>query len=232
MYDHFAHYYNRIFPFDDDLKTFLVPYIKPEERAIDLGCGTGRLVHLLNTFKMNVVGVDLNENMIQQAKIDFPNLNFYQGNMVDFLIHQPPLSLMTCFGNTIPHLHPDELMLFFKRIKQVLSPNGYLLIQLLNYNNILKKRPHALKPIDFERGSFIREYEYHHDYILFKTILTIDDMKTSDQTKLYPYTKNELIDIIERHHLHVQAYRDFDQSSWQEDGDLLSMVITHAHHVG
>lgn len=226
MYDHFVAYYNRIFPFDEDLKTLLIPYITPAGFAVDLGCGTGRLVDLLHNMKMNAEGVDLNQAMIEYAKHTFPHLSFYHMSMVDFLNQSKTYQLITCFGNTLPHLNQDELDMFFTNLKQSLHPQGYALIQLLNYTHILNVKPHMLKLITFEGGSFIREYTYHEKHITFKTTLKLQESTTTDQTTLYPYTKDQLVAIIEKHHLSVKAYADFDQSDWTENGYVLSLVIT------
>ncbi len=226
MYDHFVAYYNRIFPFDEDLKTLLIDYITPDGFAVDLGCGTGRLVDLLHSMKMNAEGVDLNQAMIEYAKHTFPHLLFHHMSMVEFLTQSKTYQLITCFGNTLPHLNQDELHLFFHNLKKSLHPQGYALIQLLNYTHILNEKPHMLKPILFEGGSFIREYTYHEKSITFQTTLKLQESITTDQTTLYPYTKDQLVAIIEKHHLSVKAYADFDQSVWTENGYVLSLVIT------
>lgn len=228
MYEHFVNEYNAIFPFDEDLKTSLIPYIKPKGRCVDLGCGTGRLVHLLDQLGMNATGVDVDGAMIEYAKRAFPHLSFIHTSMIDYLKDQSNIDVMTCFGNTLPHINHQELILFFKHVKQSLAPKGYLLVQMLNYIPILKKKPPMLKPILFNKGSFIREYEYYHDRIIFKTTLTIGSTMTSDQTTLYPYVKDELIDIIAQQGLHAEGWNDFDGSVWKEDSDGLSLVITHA----
>lgn len=226
MYDHFVEYYNRIFPFDEDLETSLIPYTTPRGNAVDLGCGTGRLVDLLHRMNMNTEGVDLNQAMINYAKHAYPNLRFHHRSMVDFLNQSKTYQLITCFGNTLPHLNHDELELFFTNLKQSLHLQGYALIQLLNYTHILKTKPQMLKPITFEGGSFIREYIYHEKHLTFKTTLTIHESITADQTTLYPYTKDQLVEMIEKHDLSVKTYADFDQSDWTEDGYVLSLVIT------
>ncbi len=57
---------------------FLVP---ENARVLDLGCGTG---HLLDSLKPSYgVGVDFSENMIEIAKINFPNLTFETGDVED-----------------------------------------------------------------------------------------------------------------------------------------------------
>lgn len=198
MYHHFATYYNQIFSFNQQLSYDLKPFIKRDGKAIDLGCGTGRLVALLETLKMKAIGVDMDQSMIDVAKKDYPNLTFYQANMVDFLDNDSSsYDLMTCFGNTLPHLSKDDLVHFLVSAKKRLNQDGYLIIQMLNYNKILKYRPTQLKPLIFNGGLFERFYTYHETFVTFKTVLSIADHKTTDETKLYPYTKEVLSEVLD-----------------------------------
>ena len=50
---------------------------KAGEKILDLGCGTGDLAKKLFDSKVNVIGVDQSENMIQEAKRKYPAIPFY-----------------------------------------------------------------------------------------------------------------------------------------------------------
>ncbi len=49
---------------------------KPNEKILDLGCGTGDLTNTLYKKKASVVGIDNSANMIMQAKGKYPHINF------------------------------------------------------------------------------------------------------------------------------------------------------------
>jgi trans-aconitate methyltransferase len=49
---------------------------KPDERILDLGCGTGHLTSQIAASGARVVGVDRSPDMIQQAREKYPNLPF------------------------------------------------------------------------------------------------------------------------------------------------------------
>jgi trans-aconitate methyltransferase len=49
---------------------------KPDERILDLGCGTGHLASQIAVSGARVVGVDRSPEMIQQAREKYPNLQF------------------------------------------------------------------------------------------------------------------------------------------------------------
>ncbi|MBM7602323.1 trans-aconitate methyltransferase [Metabacillus crassostreae] len=58
----------------NDLVDLLDP--KEGERILDLGCGTGDLAKVLSDKRVKVIGVDKSENMIKQAKLKYPEIEF------------------------------------------------------------------------------------------------------------------------------------------------------------
>lgn len=227
MYDHFVNQYNLIFPFDEKLRTTLKPFVKSEGFSVDLGCGTGRLVSLLHELGMHATGVDLNESMIEKAKQDYPYFHFHQENMVDFLDSDETYDLILCFGNTLVHLNPDQIKLFFKRIKQRLSSSGYFIIQMLNYDKILKNRPEQLKTIHFENGKFVRQYAYSENTITFTTKLTVSEHYSEGQTTLYPYTRSKLKSFFNHADLNFAFISNLDEEKDLIDADHLTIIVTH-----
>jgi len=226
MYEHFVNYYNEIFSFDEDLREKLRPFIKQDGKAVDLGCGTGRLVSLINDLGMPCEGVDLDFGMIQKAKFDYPDYTFIEDSMVHFVDVNTDYDLILCFGNTLPHLTPLELSQFFKSLKKAIKPDGTAIIQLLNYHHILKKRPNQLKTLTFSHGSFERHYTYHDDFITFKTVLNADNQVTEGSTTLYPYQKKFLEEVILDAGLKVDIRTEIDQPHFDEDAFYLSLLIT------
>lgn len=60
--------------YGNDLLDLLNP--KKEENILDLGCGTGDLTKKMYDLGVNVEGVDKSEDMINQARKKFPNMEF------------------------------------------------------------------------------------------------------------------------------------------------------------
>lgn len=227
MYEHFVDQYNSIFPFDDKLKTSLRPFIKHGGLAVDLGCGTGRLVHLLNELGMHAIGVDLDSKMIEKARKDYVSHTFYHANMVDYLESNEVYDLILCLGNTLVHLNPDQIKLFFKRIKQRLAPSGYFIIQILNYDKILKNKPEQLKTIHFENGIFTRHYTYLENTITFQTKLIVNDCLSEGETTLYPYTRSKLKSFFNHANLNFAFVSNLDEEKDFIDADHLTIIVTH-----
>lgn len=225
MYKHFVSYYNQIFSFDASLKDELKPYLKNQGYAVDLGCGTGRLVNLFDSLGMNSMGVDLDRDMILKAQEDYPSLSFKQDNMVDFLDQDQSFDLITCFGNTIPHLDEDMLKRFFMLAHKRLNKHGYLLVQLLNYEMILEKKPSSLKEIIIPEGKFERFYDYHGKTITFTTKLTTGHYQSQGSTTLYPYTKHDLELIFLELKLKYKFVTHFHSDNFDQSASHLSIII-------
>lgn len=228
MYHHLSEFYNKLFPQDPAIKGFIKGFIKLDQHAIDLGSGTGRLTKLISDLGMKVVGVDLDESMVNVAKKNYPELDFRVADMVEVLEEKQEYELITCFGNTLVHLNKKQLKTFFKAIQNKLSPQGYFVVQILNYIKILKEKPAELKELKHNEIIFNRFYQYIENHILFTTKLTFKDKETVGSTELYPYTITELTSLFRSIGLKYQFFGDLKLKPFHESDYYLYMVITQS----
>lgn len=77
---------------------------KPGERILDLGCGTGDLTHEISKSGAEVLGMDLAEPMIHQARNKYPHLSFKVGNAEHFELESP---VDAVFSNAALHWMKD-----------------------------------------------------------------------------------------------------------------------------
>lgn len=54
---------------------FLADYISDGDKVLDYGCGNGRLLEILNNKKIDYVGVDISQKLIDIAKTKYPSQN-------------------------------------------------------------------------------------------------------------------------------------------------------------
>ncbi|MBW4633878.1 MAG: methyltransferase domain-containing protein [Iphinoe sp. HA4291-MV1] len=73
-----AELYDSKHSFVSELAANLVELLspKPKERILDLGCGTGHLTHKIATKGAEVIGIDSAPTMIEQARKNYPQLDF------------------------------------------------------------------------------------------------------------------------------------------------------------
>lgn len=206
MYAYLSKYYNQIFGFPSEMSSFLSTYKVHKGYAIDLGCGTGRLTKVIHDLDMNVLGIDLDQHMIEVAKKNYPHLHFCVENMIDSLKKEKSYDLITCFGNTIVHINPKALNEFFEYAFHRLSDHGYLIIQTLNYEEIMKNRPKELIPLDNDYLKFNRYYEYVDNYINFSTRLEVEGHVFEGSTQIYPYLTHDFVQYAKIHRMEVVTY--------------------------
>jgi SAM-dependent methyltransferase len=81
--------------YPSELYHFLVDISKNKHSALDLGCGNGvSTFHLKNTF-IDVDGVDLGEKLIESARVNYPEINFFVSKSEDFFPSKK-YDLVTC----------------------------------------------------------------------------------------------------------------------------------------
>lgn len=99
----------------------------PEDVALDLGCGDGRIALALAERVKEVVGIDRDAAAITRARgAAPPNVRFEVGDMRD-----PPkvagLSLV-CVHDALRYLAPTEQRTFLRKMASLLPPRGLLVI--------------------------------------------------------------------------------------------------------
>ncbi|MDO9628277.1 MAG: class I SAM-dependent methyltransferase [Acholeplasmataceae bacterium] len=228
MYHHFSEFYNQLFPFDPQIKDFIRGFIKPSQLAIDLGSGTGRLTKLISDFGMDVIGIDLDETMVDKARKYYPEINFRVGDMVEVLKEEKKYDLMTCFGNTLVHLNHLQLKTFFKETKEKLSSQGYMIVQVLNYIKILKEKPKELKELEYNDLILNRYYDYKEKNILFTTKISIGNQESIGSTTLYPYTIESFLSLFKELGLKSQFFGDLKLKPFEDSDYYLYIVITQS----
>jgi hypothetical protein len=103
----------------------------------------------------------------------------------------------------------------------LLNQNGVVILQIVNYDRILRYDIKELPPIDrLEYGvRFIRNYKLEGDKILFKTKLIINNNRTYDNCiKLYPLQSQALVNMLkEVGFKDIKLYGGFDEKEYTLD---------------
>lgn len=236
FYTSISKYYSEIFPYKPMQLSFVKEKLGELEgkQILDIGCATGELASQLVNAGANVIGIDLNEDLLNQAKENKTGnkLTFQYGNMLeletDFQSEQ--FDAVLCFGNTLVHLDSNELILkMLKAAKAVLKPGGQLLLQILNYDYIVGEQVAELPLIETENIKFIRKYKFQDDssLIKFQTDLEIKaEAKTvSNETSLLALKSKELKQVLsEAGFKNIQFYSNFKQATF--GGKHIPLVVS------
>lgn len=71
-----------VYRYGEDLIKLLEP--KANERILDLGCGSGQLTSKINEFAKETIGIDNSQEMIDEARSKFKNIEFQVGDAANF----------------------------------------------------------------------------------------------------------------------------------------------------
>ncbi|MBN2637127.1 MAG: class I SAM-dependent methyltransferase [Prolixibacteraceae bacterium] len=236
FYTSISKYYSEIFPYNPAQCQFVKN--RAGELAgktiLDIGCATGELAFQLAESGAKVTGIDLNEDLLQQAKSKkaHKNCRFQAGNMLDLRTDFQPsqFELVLCFGNTLVHLQSKVLIQQMLRgVFAVLKPSGYFLLQILNYDYILTEQISKLPTIETENIQFVRKYKFEENspLIRFQTELFLkkEGKTISNETILFALQSSELTEWLENVGFSkIQLYSNFKQEA--SGGKHLPLVVS------
>lgn len=210
FYKELSKVYDTVFPKDEDTLEFLCGNLKVNSKILDLACGTGSYAIALGQKGHRVDAVDLGEEMINIAKskgglyVNFVEADMtkvkevFEGNKYDFIF---------CIGNSLVHLeNKEKVQILLKNMHDMLNYEGSILIQIINYDRIIKYNVDSLPTINRdEKGvKFVRNYIYSekNSKVDFNTELIIakegKEEKFENSVELLALQSDELIAMLEK----------------------------------
>lgn len=102
--------------------------------ALDFGCGVGRLCRALSGYFARVIGVDISQAMLDEARVvnrDFPNIEFVH-NVARDLRCIPSASIDLVYSNIVlQHMPPAPQRLYVGEFARIVRPGGVAVFQTL-----------------------------------------------------------------------------------------------------
>jgi len=92
----------------------------------DFGCGPGNTTKYLKNLGVDISGLDLSENILEQAKIDHPEIKFRKGNILDLEFENNSIAAIVAFY-AIVHFTEKQVDIAFREAFRVLQPGGIFL---------------------------------------------------------------------------------------------------------
>lgn len=222
FYSNLSYYYDEVFPLDNNKVLFLKEAFQDKNNILDIGCATGAYVKALSDEGFNVLGIDLDQDMIKLAKKKYPDLQFKVLDMMD--LKDEKYDGIYCIGNTLVHI--QDINKAITNFEKSLNHKGVLVIQILNYDRILNEKITTLPLIKNDKLTFIRNYEFNKDYLNFHTTLVVKDNSYASTTKLYPFRYHDLCNILKNNgFMDINAYNGFTKTPFNIR-ESFALVIT------
>ncbi|MFB0565499.1 MAG: class I SAM-dependent methyltransferase [Candidatus Aminicenantaceae bacterium] len=134
----YAGFENRFRGYQEEVKKQqenYLPYFKKKGKVLDLGCGRGEFVELLEKNGIEAVGVDLNDQMIETCLEK--GLNCQKGDILEKLAEWDDSSLAGIFSSqVIEHLPPSYLRRLVELAYFKLSPSSYIVLETINPTSV------------------------------------------------------------------------------------------------
>ncbi|AUC82076.1 bifunctional 2-polyprenyl-6-hydroxyphenol methylase/3-demethylubiquinol 3-O-methyltransferase UbiG [Lacinutrix sp. Bg11-31] len=120
--------------------------------VLDIASGEGYGSFLMSKAAKKVIGVDIDNDAVDQAKIKYKNdnLSFLTGSAENIPLEDNSIDVLVSF-ETIEHHDKHEEM--FLEIKRVLKPNGMLIMSSPDkkyYSDLQKNNPYHIKELYLE----------------------------------------------------------------------------------
>ena len=185
----------------DLLSGFVTPQIKS---VADVGCGTGLDSIALFLLGLNVTAFDPSSEMINAAKTNSEGLETriefynYAANEIPKTFYNK-FDLVASLGNTLANIPISKIEKSVSRLFKLVKKDGSLLIQILNYEKILKEKERIVNITKKDSEYFIRFYDFGMKDLTFNILRFNADQNSKKElisTIIFPYKSKEIKKIF------------------------------------
>ncbi|GED13653.1 glycosyltransferase [Aneurinibacillus migulanus] len=108
------------------LREYWLPYFLPGDKVLDIGCGNGLLMEMLNRIGVETEGIDFDKEKVAQGRAK--GLNIEEKRAEDFLAGKEATYDGIFMGHIVEHLAPHDLLNLLIQCTNALKNNGKLII--------------------------------------------------------------------------------------------------------
>lgn len=171
----------------------------PRHRALDFGCGVGRLTRPLASYFTKVTGIDIAPSMIAQARAldrecrcqfilnERADLSLFSDNGFDFI-----------YSNLVlQHMRPDYSTAYIREFCRVLAPGGVAVFQLPS-KRTLPAEPRSWKDSVRPLIPSPLLHWYRHQYRGLPPVQPALTQPPHAHMEMYTVPKSQVLKLIER----------------------------------
>jgi SAM-dependent methyltransferase len=155
--------WEELFPLRQPRLELALSLAPPGGRCLDVGCATGSLPRALAAQGRQAHGLDLDPAFLRVAREralkEGLEVTWYETSLLDLAVAvgAARFELITCLGQTLPHLLEDAQWLdFFSQARACLAPGGHLVLQAVHDGDAPAGRSRALPVLTCGGGTLER----------------------------------------------------------------------------
>ena len=221
-YGQMAKYYDLFYKDKNYTKEiyFIKNLIGNRKTILDVGCGTGIHMHLLESIGYEVDGIDLSKDMLEIA-VSRVNGKVYQGNLLDYKINKKYDVIISMFA-VFNHLKSyEELEQGIINSYSHLKNNGILIIDLHNGRN------DGEKETNYNNYKRIMKWQFDKDHFIEHTDIDyiIDNKIYHDTHDFKIYEIDKIKEILNKHNFKYKLYENYSFIFAGDNSKNIEIVI-------
>lgn len=163
FYDRFHLYYDYLNPSREEEFAYYRRILSPTDHVLEAACGSGTLTATIAETCREVVGIDISDAMLEDARRRLPGLSFISADMRDFDLGRK-FDKVICPFNSLMHMHSDsDAVSALNRFRTHCADTGEVIVDLFDIDpKFISARTdnlEAFTAIDSQSGQRIKALE-------------------------------------------------------------------------
>lgn len=233
-------YYDELYPVTQEQYEFydsLLSVFPKPVKFLNIGCGTGILENRLAKDITDVTGLETIKELLESAARKHRNqlmaVRFFQMSTIEMVrfLGKGFYNVISCLNNRIIFIH-DKVLLrkFFFDCKQLLKPDGMVILQLYNYDLYIQKSTSILPELSSIRVTLKSKLECvnEEEYYLTQNVETGNGRIYPVCTKasVYPILRDEIESFArEAGFTSIEYYSDYKKTPANDQSPNLVVIV-------
>lgn len=233
-------YYDELYPVTQEQYEFydsLLSVFPKPVKFLNIGCGTGILENRLAKDITDVTGLETIKELLESAARKHRNqlmaVRFFQMSTIEMVrfLGKGFYNVISCLNNRIIFIH-DKVLLrkFFFDCKQLLKPDGMVVLKLYNYDLYIQKSTSILPELSSIRVTLKSKLECvnEEEYYLTQNVETGNGRIYPVCTKasVYPIRRDEIESFArEAGFTSIEYYSDYKKTPANDQSSNLVVIV-------